>query len=173
MDWEWPIFGKGQRRLFLVYNDMFGADSQREIMPTGFAGVRIKRRASGDIDDTVEKILAYCFLRKEARTFNIASIKGLADAETGETISDPQRWAEENYNPIGGYSPARNASEPQSLPPGPRPLPTPEAEAVVPIPRWGKAKAIMWSLLVGYLIGRTRVIPWVLGLLNQHWGRWL
>lgn len=154
--YETKLLGR-RRNIIVDYVDGEGEATTREIAPFALRGTV---GATGRYK--VTHIEARCLTAKARRTFRIDRVRAMADALTGEEISI-ERW----LATLDTAEPVLVTSEPTE-----RPTSDPQIEYVEVRrgPRW---RWLIILLLVGYAIGRYRLIRWALRAAGQHWGLWL
>lgn len=150
------ILGDGSRRVLIEYEDAQGVKSERIVVPLALAG-----NDGANIFNAVH-LFARCETARAQRTFRLDRIIAMADASTGEVIT-LRRWLDTLQ--LGDAEP-QEGFEPEA----------PPSEAIVATGRRRRGVGVSWVLLAlstGYLIGRFRLVRWILRSLHQHWGLWL
>lgn len=151
VEWIHRIEGlASRRRILLDYVDADRKSSHREIVPFELCGEVREGQAFATM------INAYCLSRRANRSFRVDRIVSVGDAETGE-ILDTDEWVD--HLAAGATFPSEDsdvAGDPPRSEPARRSL-----------------AALFWCAVLGYIIGRTRVIGVVLAHFHQHWGVWL
>lgn len=148
----WNVDARRAAHVIIRYVDAQGDLSVREILPLALEG-----SVEGKTFNA-EYILSHCYLAKASRTFRIDRIRELADAKSGE-ILDLIEWL---------------GSLPMTGPPQSAEAAPADADAITP----EKRAPLRWKLLVlifviGYAIGRFRLIRLALHAAGKHWGLWL
>lgn len=151
----------------LEYIDGAGDLSRRTVLPLGIITNDIGRTTA-----SATYLHAKCSIAKAPRTFRIDRVQSISDPATGEVIdvipwlqslqlgeAKPWTWDDDLDFMQGG------GEEADSDPGDANPLPSGHS--------WQKLKLAGYAGVVGYLIGRLRVIPWLLERFHQHWGLWL
>ncbi|WP_066651746.1 WYL domain-containing protein [Sphingomonas sp. CCH10-B3] len=155
-EYEATVIG-GVRNIIVDYVDGEGVASTREIVPFKLRGTI----------NTAQKfkilyIEARCLTAKANRTFRVDRLRSIADARTGEMLSlDDWLKAVQIKDPVA-ITLDRAVEAPV----------TPQVEYVQVRrgPRW---RWLIILLMIGYVIGRYRLIRWALRAAGQHWGLWL
>lgn len=155
-EYEAVVVG-GIRNIIIDYVDGEGASTTREIVP-----IRLRGDINAAQKFSVTHIDARCLTARAQRTFRVDRLKSIADARTGEELS-LNEWLKtlQIKDPVAtSLAPVRsNAVEPQI-----------EYVQVRRGPRW---RWLIILLVIGYVIGRYRLIRWALRAAGQHWGLWL
>lgn len=145
------------RKILIDYVDVNGVATTREIVPF---------MVRGEIGESqtliVTHVHARCLTAKARRTFRVDRIEAMEDSETGETLTLlPWLRSLEMGAPIPTKldAPVHDTSEPQI-----------EYVEIRRGPRW---RWLIILLVVGYVIGRYRLIRWALRAAGLHWGLWL
>lgn len=162
-------------RMLILYMDGQGDASEREIIPLALVSDRESRGGF-----RARYMIAHCETARASRTFRLDRIHALADATTGEELN---LWTWLNTLPLG---PAHDFTweETHERPPGPVRTEAPRAIQVHDIVgpdtspihatrrkrRW---KLILLLFVLGYAIGRLRLIRAVILLTHYRHGLWL
>ena len=116
-----------------------------------------------------EAIEAFCLMRRAYRTFRIDRIVTVADPATGEVL-DLDDLLDEMAAGVVLPSAQKEPSPPSVRRIGKgMPIEAPTIQSSR-LPLYRLAAGV---LLGGYLVGRLRVLPWLLRLFHQRWGLWL
>lgn len=155
-EYEADVIG-GVRNIIIDYVDGEGVSTTREIIPF---------QLRGDINDAqkfnITHIEARCLIAKARRTFRVDRLRSIADARTGEEYT-LNEWLKtlQIKDPVPiSLVPAKPELLPSQI----------EYIQVLRGPRW---RWLIILLLVGYAIGRYRLLRWALKAAGQHWGLWL
>lgn len=141
------------RALLLEYTDGNGAMTRRTVEP-----VALLLPDSGKLNLGQSYIYARCRDKRGMRQFRLDRVTALADARTGELL-ELDAWLDSLQ--LGPATPWNEIGEGAAIPALP---PARPARRV----RW-----IILALLMGYAIGRLRLIRMLLLALDQHAGLWL
>lgn len=148
----WNVTTRSAGSVIIRYVDAQGDPSVREIRPIAlegeFSGKAFKARC----------VIAHCYSAKATRTFRVDRIQELADAKTGE-VRDVNEW-------IGSLPMSGQPRDDVAL------TSSETFEIVQPRPTipW---KLLLAVLVIGYAIGRFRLIRWALHAAGKKWGLWL
>lgn len=139
--------------VIIEYTDSAGEQSVRQIAPLAIGG-----KLNGS-EFLAEYVIARCKKARAQRTFRCERIDTIADAKSGELIG-LARWLQSlDLAPIEPYELGDELSEPP-------------AEPVQTIVRRGfRLRWVLIALLVGYAIGRWRIIRLVAIAMHWSWGR--
>lgn len=149
------VIAGSAKRIMIEYVDADGEASSREIMPIWLGGTQSNAKTFN-----ATHLEAHCYTRRSHRTFLLRRIQSVSDPRTGE-VFEVAEWFKAlqlgDLLPLEGRAPAANETvEPAA------------ASRVGFGPR-----SIAVAILIGYMIGRLRIIQWLLALSHQKWGRWL
>ncbi len=148
------ILGGNGAQILIEYRDAEGVDTVREVVPRYVIG---DQSARGIFN--VTHLEAYCLLRRGNRTFRMERIRSVSDPKTGELFAPGSWLAAQQYgelrdlNDIEGDQDKRNSGLSENR----------------------RTSWKVWALVIvaAYMIGRLRVLPWILHVAGQTWGRWL
>lgn len=141
-----------QASAIIDYVDAGGEASTRRIVP---------QLLSGDLNGSrldVTHIDAHCLKAKAGRTFRVDRIRSVCDPDTGEQLALLDWLQRLELGPV-------QQDEREALQPATEATPAPRPRSPW---RW-----IVAALLIGYAMGRLRLIHILLVATHLQWGRWL
>lgn len=137
--------------LLIEYVDGAGASSSREVLPLSLEG-----EDTSPTRFEPSYLEAFCHLRNDHRTFRLDRIRSIGSATTGEMLDLPT-WL--NSLRLG---PPVQIDEQH----------TEEFDEQPVIRGWGW-RWLIGALLVGYALGRWRMVSRILTEFGFSWGKWL
>lgn len=148
---------RGTAPVLIDYVDAQGATSRRTVAP-----VALILPDSGRPKHDNSYLYARCSSARRMRQFRLDRIQAVADPRSGELYPNVAAWLDTVQ--VGPVEPWGDVA-----------APNPPADAAiqyvtVEVTRW---RPIIATLLLGYAIGRLRLIPMILQALDLGWGSWL
>ncbi|WP_375382277.1 WYL domain-containing protein [uncultured Sphingomonas sp.] len=104
---------------------------------------------------------ARCSVAKATRSFRLDRVQDMSDPKTGEVFTPIDWMATLNLSEGQPFTWAEDADE------------RPATPSIVPTSRWLVWRVALCAVVIGYLIGRLRLLHAVLHLFGVHQARWL